>query len=95
MEGLPNSSIDAQIKQAKENWPQLKIEDANDFTELFSILGKISGLQGSQEFLPSEYLIKSINELREGNRSITAITRTAGLRDIVARLLEQEKASRN
>ncbi len=63
------------------NEVESKIGDSQDFNELFSNLDSLGGLQGAREFLPSQYLKKTIIKILEGTENDNALTKTAGLRE--------------
>jgi len=67
------------------------IPNAENFPELFCILKQIGGLSGTQKFYTPEELEKIINDVIAGNvAGIRGVTRTAGLRETVIRLLSKQ-----
>ena len=67
------------------------IPNVENFQELFCILKQIGGLSGTQKFYTPEELEKIINDVIAGNAEIREVTRTAGLRETVIRLLSKQK----
>lgn len=68
------------------------IVGAKDFTELQTALDALGGLQGSQMFYTPEDLARLISLVRIGEKDLTYITSTGGLRIKVAALIDEEKA---
>ena len=77
------STQEIQIKQM--------IHSAQDFPELFIALRKIKGLQGTTEYYEAGDLISLINQVKNGEKDITYITRAGGLRNRVAELIKIEQ----
>ena len=74
-----------------------KISGVTSFDDLCNTLSKMEGLQGSQDYFPSELLIKIIKEIEAKDPSNLAtfdqlmrVTRTAGLRFKVSELLSNK-----
>lgn len=74
-----------------------KISEAKDFYELFQIINKSKGIQGSERFFtPKEIIetmitIKDIHDKTEQISDLAFLTRSAGLRDKVLELLKKDK----
>lgn len=77
----------------KEKDPKVLIAEAQTFDELYAALRTIGTIHGSNKMYDADYLINTIEGLRQGAllHSITGITHTYGLRDKVAELLDREK----
>ncbi len=69
----------------------LGFEDASDWNSLFEILEKKQGLQGTKHHYASDELKEIIEEVRLGKIKPEAVTRTEGLREVVLRLLKEDK----
>jgi len=69
------------------------ISKAENFGQLTFTLRHIPSIQGSSENYTSEFLLKSIQDVRDGLRPINSITRTYGLRDAVKNCLTQKQSS--
>ncbi len=73
---------------------QVKLEDistAKNFPQLEYALVQLKIITGTNQNYTSEDLIKRINVVIKNESLINIITRTAGLRDAVTRLLDQSK----
>ena len=78
--GQPVASVPATITEAKS------------FEELISVIRRGTGLQGSNRFFSPQELVVIVNAVRGGKLRVTELTRTANLRDTVARLLRDRTA---
>ena len=67
------------------------VENTESFEGLYELIRYIGEVQGTQKTYVSEELIKVIERVRHGHRSIDFITRSHGIRDAVERLLENDK----
>lgn len=77
--------------KTKEESLEKYIAAAENFDELFALLDKTSGIQGSKEFFESAKLKEIIWKAREGGLSTEYVTRASGLRERVEDLLQAEK----
>lgn len=66
------------------------IENVVSFDELYEKLRAFGNIEGSQKFYTPEMLIKKIEQVRHGHSNLLFITRSYGLRDVVARLLLED-----
>ncbi|MBP8590972.1 serine/threonine-protein phosphatase [Candidatus Shapirobacteria bacterium] len=74
------------------NKPVRKISDAKNFGQLYRKLEELGGVQDSRgNFISPASLIYLIEEVRAGRQSLTVLTRTAGIREKAAKLLEKEQ----
>lgn len=77
--------------------PPPTIGTAQNFDQLRAAISSLpnGGLMGSREFYSTQELEARIAAVRRGEASINIITNTNGLRQIVERLLIQEKTNKN
>ena len=64
------------------------IFSSQNFDQLNFTLKHLGGVQGSQDFYPSDFLIPLIDSIRRGEKPLKNVTRSYGLRDTVGRLLQ-------
>ena len=64
------------------------ISSASNFDELFAILRRIGEVSGKSGTYPSNDLINIINNVRNQDLSLNAVTRGLGLREKVEQLLK-------
>ena len=67
------------------------IGGATDFTQLFESIDRMGKTQGSQQTFEPTQLKHLINLVRRGTKPIDSITRTGGLREKVAELIEADR----
>ena len=76
-------------QEPERNESLIGIERAANFDELLEALRTIGGLTGSdKQFYSAADLVERIQQVQAGTEIITSITRTGGLREKVAALLE-------
>jgi hypothetical protein len=70
-----------------------QISACNSFDELYEVLRKFGGVQGSQEYTPAETIISNIEKARKfpSKFSLKFITRSAGLREKIEILIQEEQ----
>ena len=67
------------------------LERAESFDSLYEAIRSIGEVEGTQKTYSSEEVIKVIERVRHGHRSIDFVTRSYGIRDAVERLLVDNK----
>lgn len=67
-----------------------RIMGASNFEELYGILSKLAVIPGHQSSHSADDLRRKIELVRHGERDITAVTRTFGLRKKVEHLLHSD-----
>ena len=65
----------------------LDTPEISNFDMLYERIKQLGGIQGSASFYPADDLIERINTVRQHPDTINIVTRTAGLRDKVKKLL--------
>lgn len=75
----------------KEKLPDNYFSRAESLEEVFEMLEKLGGIQGSEEYYPAEQQKEEIEKMRHSMGG--AVTRTGGLRKKVRELLENERTS--
>ena len=63
------------------------ITNASDLESLCAAINEIGGVRGTLKDYSAEILIRKIREVQAGERTLSYITRTYGLRDKVRELL--------
>ncbi len=90
--GVPEEVIANNRARAKESAQSdieehpVKIDEAQSFEELYSILDQMDGIDGSQGHYSAEEAKGIIDGVRDGRLGLDKVTSTAGLRETVARL---------
>lgn len=82
-----------QVKPEKERIQPIDAELAavKNFDELFAVLDKYDGIQGSEQFFTSEELKRRVELVRNGKEFLKALTGGADFRETVRRLLDEER----
>lgn len=66
------------------------LQESQTFEELFENLRVLEHIPGTRKRYTADELIKEIERVRHGHRTIEFVTRTYGLRDVVLRLLPDD-----
>jgi hypothetical protein len=86
------SGIESRI-EASDTEKEKTIRSSHTFEQLYSALDKVGSIKGSSELFQPEDLKSKIERVRAGTLDLNFITRTFGLRETVAELLEQDERS--
>ncbi|MDP2695726.1 MAG: hypothetical protein Q8O87_00550 [bacterium] len=87
------SGVGSELPKVESSKPiGVQIGEANSFYGLYEALRKAGSLPGSDNDYSAEVLIDRIEGVRRGEHPINFITRSAGLRDRVADLLESDES---
>ncbi len=67
------------------------IESVESFESLYKVIRNTGEIKGTLKNYTPDEVIKVIERVRHGHRSIEFVTRSYGIRDAVERLLENDK----
>ena len=96
IENFKNRPVDKTVIRPKEEHTMIVSEvlqdigSAKNFAELYGIIDKMKGFQGSRDFFDANQLKKLINDARFHGGELNNITRAEGLRNKVKELIEAE-----
>lgn len=80
----------AKIEKEKTQPAEADISSVQSFDELFVVLDRYDGIQGSKHFFSSEELKRRVELVRNGEERLVVLTERANFREIVRKLLENE-----
>lgn len=93
---VPLYLVNKDFTEQQVVWPsekkrELTFDLARNFSELYSLIDHMGGVQGKQEFYEPAVLKDLIGKVKDGKLGLEHITRSKGLRERVSELIEQKK----
>ncbi len=96
VEEVKNAGTPIEEKVENEKVENLQsFSNAKSFEELFDLIEKNKGVQGSREFLSPKKLREIITDVKDGKRTAESVTRSEDLRPIVVGLIKKDLLSGN